>query len=119
MNTHRLSRNLALTAAVLLVAPNLYGASSETPPGAEKPSASPLPPTTLPEIVKPALPRDLKNADAVFSELDAGGRGYVTRHDTKDLLGFGDAFDAVDTRGSGRLTRAQFRRAWAIYRAAK
>jgi len=113
-------RNLAL-AAVLLAALTGHGADGGAPPGdmpdAGKAAASPLPPTTPPEIIKPALPSDLKNADAVFDELDVGRRGYVTRHDTKDLLGFGDAFRAVDRQRSGKLTRAQFRRAWAIYKA--
>lgn len=111
-----LSRNLALAAAALLVAPNLPGADGGVP-DTEKPAASPLPATTPPEIIKPALPSDLKSADAVFDELDVGRRGYVTHADTKDLLGFGDAFRAVDSRRSGQLTRAQFRKAWAIYKA--
>ena len=34
------------------------------------------------------------------------------------LIGFGEAFRAVDTKGSGKLTRAQFRTAWALYKAA-
>ncbi|WP_265942508.1 EF-hand domain-containing protein [Dechloromonas sp. A34] len=108
-------RNLALT-AVLLTALNGHGADGGAP-DAGKAAASPLPPTTPPEIIKPALPSDLKSADAVFDELDVGRRGYVTRHDTKDLLGFGEAFRSVDSRRSGKLTRAQFRRAWAIYKA--
>ncbi|HSG23189.1 MAG TPA: hypothetical protein VLA64_09560 [Azonexus sp.] len=82
-----------------------------------KPAVSPLPPTTPPEIIKPVLPSDLKNADAVFNEIDVSGRGYVTRRETKDLIGFDEAFRAVDTKGSGKLTREQFRKAWALYRA--
>jgi len=113
-------RSLALS-AVLLTALNVHGAEGGAPPGdmpdAGKPAASPLPATTPPEIIKPVLPSELKSADAVFDELDVGRRGYVTRQDTKDLLGFGDAFRAVDSRRSGKLTRAQFRQAWAIYKA--
>lgn len=109
-------RNLALAAAALLAALNVQGADGGAP-DTEKPVASPLPATTPPEIIKPALPSDLLSADAVFDELDTGRRGYVTRADTKDLLGFGDAFRAADSRRSGKLTRAQFRKAWAIYKA--
>lgn len=111
-----LSRNLTLAAVALLVAPNLHGADGAAA-DTEKAVASPLPATTPPEIIKPALPSDLKSADAVFDELDAARRGYVTRHDTKDLLGFGNAFRAADRQRSGKLTRAQFRKAWAIYKA--
>lgn len=116
-----LCRNLVLTAAVLTTL-GLNGVHGETPPdgapGAEKPAVSPLPSTTPPEIIKPAQMSELMSADAVFNELDLSRRGYVTRQETKDLIGFGEAFRAVDTKGSGKLTRAQFRTAWALYKAA-
>jgi len=109
-------RNLALTAA-LLAMPVLEGAYGETQadgaPGAGQPAASPLPSTTPPEIIKPAR----MSADAVFNELDLGRRGYVTRQETRDLIGFDEAFRAVDTKGTGKLTRAQFRKAWGLYKA--
>lgn len=106
-------RNLLLTAAVWLAA-GFNAAHGEAPA-----PASPLPATTPPEIIKPAPPGELKSADAVFDELDVGRRGYVTRQDTEDLIGFGEAFRAVDTQGSGRLTRAQFAKAWKLYQAGK
>lgn len=109
-----LCRNMVLTAAVLLAALNLPGAHGQLP-SADSPAASPLPATTPPEIIKPVPLKELKNADAVFNELDLAGRGYVTRQDTKELIGFGEAFRAVDSKGSGRLTREQFRKAWALY----
>ena len=116
-------QNFVLTVAVLLAALGLNGAHGEAQPdeapGIEKPKrASPLPPTTPPEIIKPVPLSELKSADAVFTKLDSGQRGYVTRRETKDLIGFGDAFEAVDSKGSGKLTRAQFRKAWALYRQA-
>ena len=111
-----LRRNMALTAAFVLAAFVLNGAHGQLP-GADKAGASPLPVTTPPEIIKPIPPGELNNTDAVFNELDLARRGYVTRADTKDLLGFDDAFVAVDTKGSGRLTREQFRKAWALYKA--
>jgi hypothetical protein len=80
------------------------------------PPASPLPATTPPEVYKPASPDELANADKVFDKLDADRRGYVTREDTKDLLGFEDVFIDIDKADSGKLTREQFRKAWAIYR---
>jgi len=119
--TYDFCRNLRLTVAILLTAPGLSAAldQAQQPDGAAdpgKPAASPLPATTPPEIIKPVPLTELINADAVFDELDPGRRGYVTRQDTKDLIGFGDAFQAIDTKGSGKLTRAQFRQAWARYK---
>lgn len=84
------------------------------------PAVSPLSPTAPPELVKPAVPpSEIDNADAVFRKLDAGKRGYVTAEDTKDLLGFENAFKSVDTQGSGKLTLTQFKKAWAIYKEKK
>jgi hypothetical protein len=80
-------------------------------------AVSPLSPSAPPEIVKPAVPpSEINNAEAVFRKLDAGKRGYVTPEDTKDLIGFDDAFRAADTQRSGRLTLTQFKKAWAIYK---
>ena len=108
--------NFMLTVALLLAALGLNGAYGQTRPDAApdagKPAVSP------PEIIKPVPLSELKSADAVFDKLDLNQRGYVTRQETKDLIGFGDAFRAVDTKGSGKLTRAQFRQAWALYQQA-
>lgn len=109
-----LCRKLTLTAVAVLAALNFNGAHGQLP-GGDMPAASPLPATTPPEIIKPVLLKDLKNADAVFNELDLARRGYVTRQDTEELIGFSEAFLAVDTKRSGRLTREQFRKAWALY----
>ncbi len=92
------------------------GAGESTSP----PATSPLPPTTPPELVKPALPlSEIDSAEAVFRKLDVTKRGYVSLEDTKDLLGFKDAFSAADTRNSGKLTLAQFKKAWSIYKSKK
>jgi len=113
-------QNFVLTVSVLLAAMGLIVAHGQAQPdglpGTGKPAVSPLPSTTPPEIIKPVPLSELKSADAVFNELDHGQRGYVTGQETKDLIGFGDAFRTVDTTGSGKLTRAQFRKAWALYK---
>ena len=84
------------------------------------PAISPLSPTAPPELVRPAVaPSESNNAAAVFRNLDAGKRGYVTPEDTKDLIGFEGAFKAADTQRSGRLTLTQFKKAWAIYKEKK
>lgn len=83
------------------------------------PAVSPASPTAPPEIVKPVLPRELDNPDTVFRNLDTAKRGYVTLDDTRDLIGFGDAFRKVDTKGSGQLTQPEFSKAWSIYKARK
>lgn len=87
------------------------GAGSPTGP----PVVSPMSPTAPPELVKPALPSEFQRAESVFKKLDVANRGYVTLDDTKDLLGFEEAFKAADTKGNGQLTLAQFKKAWSIY----
>lgn len=121
---HRKLLGLMLT---VLVAPGLSAAESRVrevlAQGAGAPTGPPVvspgSPTAPPEIIKPALPSELENADSVFRKIDADKRGYVTLDETKDLLGFEDAFKEVDDKGSGRLTPAQFRKAWSIYKAKK
>jgi len=83
------------------------------------PVVSPASPTAPPEIVKPALPSELDSAETVFKRLDVDKRGYVTLEDTKDLLGFKEAFQAVDTKDTGKLSASQFSKAWAIYKKKK
>lgn len=82
-----------------------------------QPPGSPSAPSTPPELFKPDLPpSEINNADSVFRKLDVANRGYVTLEDTTDLLGFEEAFRAADSAGSGKLTPAQFRKAWSIYK---
>lgn len=116
----------AFLVALAALAPGLVGGGmgigwaqgSGAPVG--PPAVSPLSPTAPPELVKPAVaPSEINNAEAVFRKLDAGKRGYVTPEDTKDLIGFEDAFRAADTQRSGRLTLTQFKKAWAIYKEKK
>lgn len=113
--TCNLSRNMALTVVALLAALNFDGAHGQLP-STDQPAALPLPSTMPPEIIKPVPLNELENSDAVFNELDLAGRGYVTRQETKELIGFDEAFLAVDTQGRGRLSREQFRKAWALYK---
>lgn len=89
---------------------------SEAPAGpSATPPISPMPP----EVFKPVLPSEFDTAETVFRKLDVGKRGFVTPDETKDLLGFEAAFRSVDTAGSGRLTPAQFKKAWSVYRQQK
>lgn len=117
-------RKLLWPTLVLLVAPALSAAASEAlAQGAGAPTGPPVvspdSPTAPPEIVKPVLPSEFDEPDKVFKRIDADKRGYVTLDETKDLIGFKDAFQAVDSNGSGKLTPAQFRKAWAIYKTKK
>lgn len=130
MNTTRCLRVLACATLALFAALPLGGAGEAQaqfngaaqvidPPPVGPPAISPLSPTAPPELVKPALPSELQTAESVFRKLDVARRGYVTQEDTKDLLGFDDAFRAVDTGGSGKLTPKQFKKAWSIYKHGK
>ena len=118
----RASRNVNLVPLAALALALAYGEISMSwAQGGGAPvgplTVSPLSPTAPPELVKPAVPpSEINNAEAVFRKLDVGKRAYVTREDTKDLLGFDDAFRAADTQRSGKLTLTQFKKAWAIYK---
>lgn len=91
------------------------GAGAPTGP----PAVSPLSPAAPPEIIKPGVAaKDADDPEAIFKKLDVGQRGYLTPAETKDLLGFDESFKAAD-QGSGRLTLAQFKKAWALYRSKK
>ncbi len=51
--------------------------------------------------------------DSAFRKLDATNRGYVTPEETHGLSGFD--FQKYDANHDGRLSEAEFQRAWAGY----
>lgn len=116
--TPRLSQQARLRAAPLLFA--ALALSAAVGLAQDGPAAiSPTPPAAPPELVKPVLPSELQRAESVFRKLDVAQRGYVTLDDTKDLIGFEAAFRSADGTDSGKLSLAQFRKAWANYTAKK
>ena len=64
---------------------------------------------------KPIIPSKAETADAAFKKLDAAGKGYVTKEDTKGLTGFDNAFQLADASGNGKLDATQFKKAWESY----
>jgi len=56
----------------------------------------------------------LRTLGSGIRRLDAAKRGSLPLHDTKDLIGFADVLRTWIAE-----TPAQFRKAWAIYRARK
>ena len=64
---------------------------------------------------RPIIPSKAELPDAAFKKLDAGGKGYVSREDVKDVYGFGKSFELADANKDGRLDAAEFRKAWADY----
>lgn len=99
-------------------------ATPVTPPatGAQDP-ASPTAPAEIvkpgssspSEALKPIEPSKAETADSAFQKLDTGSKGYVTKDDVRGLQGFDKAFQAADPRRTGKLSAAQFRKAWAAY----
>ena len=96
------------------------------------PSTSPLPssPSTPPEVPaakdsassspsmdlgKAVAPSKSETPDAAFKKLDVGNKGYVTAEDTKVLENFDAAFNTADTKHTGKLNLAQFKKAWSSY----
>lgn len=64
---------------------------------------------------KPIIPSKAELPDAAFKKLDAGGKGYVSKEDVRELNGFDQAFRQADVDKDGKLSRAEFDKAWAYY----
>jgi uncharacterized membrane protein YkoI len=110
-------------------------AATPQPQGQAKPGATPDPhqqakPETMPSQAnattdtkttealmseKPIIPSKAEMADAAFKKLDAAGKGYVSKDDTKGLTGFDNAFQVADANHDGKLDAAEFKNAWASY----
>lgn len=104
-----------------LLAPAANGwADTATSGASQKPAAS-APETRSPgassEAAKPVLPNKSELADSAFKKLDPTGKGYVAKDDTQGLEGFDRIFDKVDSKHTGKLDQAQFKKAWSLYAA--
>jgi hypothetical protein len=64
---------------------------------------------------KPIIPSKAELPDAAFKKLDAGGKGYVSKEDVRELSGFDKSFELADANKDGKLSPAEFRKAWANY----
>jgi hypothetical protein len=64
---------------------------------------------------KPIIPSKAELADAAFKKLDAGGKGYVSKEDVRELSGFDKSFELADRNKDGKLTPEEFGKAWANY----
>jgi len=71
------------------------------------------------EMAKPVPPSKSELADSAFKKLDPNGKGYVAKEDTHGLEGFDRIFDKVDSKHTGKLDQAQFKKAWSQYAAEK
>jgi len=137
----RLERSSLVTALVLAGSVSLAGAAfAQYPQDQSKPTITPPPATAVtpplandPAGAKPAskgasepstkelmsakaiIPSKAELPDAAFKKLDAGGKGYVTAEDTKELTGFEKSFQVADANHDGKLDAAEFKKAWASY----
>lgn len=59
-----------------------------------------------------AAPSKAEPAAAAFRKLDASAKGYVTKDDAKSLSGFDKAFQDNDANHDGKLSSAEFAKAW-------
>lgn len=67
------------------------------------------------ETARVVAPSKSEMADSAFKKLDASGKGYVAKSDTKALDGFDKIFDKVDSKHTGKLNYPQFKQAWQQY----
>ncbi len=77
-------------------------------------TAPKAPPSAI-DDARPIPPSRSELPDSAFKKLDAGGKGYVTRDDTKELEGFDPVFQQNDGNHDGKLTPDEFKRAWSTY----
>ena len=61
---------------------------------------------------KPIIPSKAEMPDAAFKKLDAAGKGYVSKEDTKGLSGFDRSFELADANHDGKLDASEFNKAW-------
>ena len=140
----RFERSSLVTALVLAGSVSLAGAAlAQYPQDQSKPTLTPPPSTAVTpslandpagaKAAKPAgkdasepstkelmsakaiIPSKAELPDAAFKKLDAGGKGYVTAQDTKELTGFDKSFQIADANHDGKLDAAEFKKAWASY----
>ena len=110
-----------LAAAGLIVAGSALGAgdyssgtkpSTATQPAQSTSEASKMTPSGE---AKAASPSKAESPDMAFRKLDMSGRGYVSKEDTHALSGFDKAFQDNDANHDGKLTQAEFKKAWLEY----
>ena len=83
-----------------------YGAGTAKAPPAQSTATTQMPSVT---------PSKSETAASAFEKLDKSHLGYVTRADAAKLNGFDKAFEQADKDKDGKLSRAEFNAAWAIY----
>ena len=64
---------------------------------------------------KPIIPSKSEMPDAAFKKLDAAGKGFVSKEDTKGLSGFDQSFELADANHDGKLDASEFNKAWESY----
>jgi hypothetical protein len=98
-------------AGAALAAGNSYGGTT-TQPAQSTSETSKMAPAT---DTKGAAPSKAESPDMAFKKLDMGGKGYVSKEDTHALSGFDKAFQDNDANHDGKLTQAEFNKAWTEY----
>ncbi len=103
-----------LAAAILLGAGmGFAGGAAAADYGTPPANAAAQPGKTMaPAEPRVVAPSKAETADGAFKKLDASGKGYVTMADAKALSGFDKAFQDNDANHDGKLSLAEFKKAW-------
>lgn len=98
-------------AGAALAAGNSYGGTTTQPAQSTNETSKMAPAAES----KAAAPSKAESPDMAFKKLDMGGKGYVSKDDTHALSGFDKAFQDNDANHDGKLTQAEFKKAWDEY----
>jgi len=103
-------------AGAALAAGNGYGGTTTQPAQSTSETSKMAPSKMAPAAeTRAAAPSKAESPDMAFKKLDMGGKGYITKDETNALSGFDKAFQDNDANHDGKLTQAEFGKAWAEY----
>ena len=113
MKVHWKQASTLVAAAVIGTGFGFAGAAGAADYGTPPANQAAQPGKTMaPAESKIMAPSKTETADAAFKKLDASGKGYVSMNDAKAVPGFDKSFQANDADHDGKLTLAEFKKAW-------
>ena len=112
-----LATNAVLSVVVALGAIGISSHAHAQDGPSAKPASQAGPAPAIPPTGGGLSPTSFDSAETLFNRFDAGRTGYLTKDQVQSLDGF--SFEAADLNRDGRLSAAEFDRAWSDYQSKK